>query len=110
MAPAPWKCFAISVIVALGAVMVITIFQSISYYQLANVLPVWLEQHVALDRGSFVIPAPWYQSIDPLFSILGVPLLFWIWRRQAAREREPGDFVVGAGCRLWFPRRGGSPG
>jgi len=89
------------VILALGAVMVITIFQSISYYQLANVLPVWLEQHVALDRGSFAIPAPWFQSIDPLFSILGVPLLFWIWRRQAAREREPGDLAkIGTGAWL----------
>jgi proton-dependent oligopeptide transporter, POT family len=89
------------IILALGAVMAITIFQSISYYQLANVLPVWLEQHVALDRGSFAIPAPWYQSIDPLFSILGVPLLFWIWRRQAGRRREPGDLAkIGIGAWL----------
>jgi POT family proton-dependent oligopeptide transporter len=89
------------IIVALVTVMVITVFQSISYYQLANVLPVWLEQHAALDRGSFAIPAPWYQSIDPLFSILGVPLLFWIWRRQATRDREPGDLAkIGIGAWL----------
>jgi proton-dependent oligopeptide transporter, POT family len=89
------------VMLALGAVMAITVFQSISYYQLANVLPVWLEQHVALDRGAFAIPAPWYQSIDPLFSILGVPLLFWIWRRQAELRREPGDLAkIGIGAWL----------
>jgi proton-dependent oligopeptide transporter, POT family len=89
------------VILALGAVMLISIFQSISYYQLGNVLPVWLEQHVALDRGAFAIPAPWYQSIDPLFSILGVPLLFWIWGRQAQRRREPSDLTkIGIGAWL----------
>ena len=68
------------VILALVAVMLISIFQSVAYYQLANVLPVWIQAQVALEVGSFTIPVPWYQSIDPLFSILGVPLLFWIWR------------------------------
>jgi proton-dependent oligopeptide transporter, POT family len=79
------------VILALVAVMAITVFQSIAYYQLANVLPVWIQQHVALRVASLSIPVPWYQSIDPLFSILAVPLLFWIWKRQAAGRGEPGD-------------------
>jgi hypothetical protein len=60
---------------------------------------VWLQQHVALDVGSLRIPVPWYQSIDPLFSIFGVPLLFWIWHQQASRRREPGElakFGIGA--------------
>lgn len=86
---------------ALVVVIAITIFQSIGYYQLANVLPVWIQQHVALGSGGFSIPIPWYQSIDPLFSILGVPLLFWIWRRQASRDREPGDLgKIGIGAWL----------
>ena len=89
------------VILALMAVMIITIFQSIAYYQVANVLPVWIQQHVALDVASFRIPIPWYQSIDPLFSILAVPMLFWIWRRQASRRREPGDLAkIGIGAWL----------
>jgi POT family proton-dependent oligopeptide transporter len=89
------------VILALVAVMIITIFQSIAYYQVANVLPVWIQQHVALDVGSLRIPIPWYQSIDPLFSILSVPMLFWIWRRQASRRREPGDLAkIGIGAWL----------
>lgn len=96
LSAAEWR-----VILVLAAVMLITIFQSISYYQLGNVLPVWLQQHVALQQGGFAIPAPWYQSIDPLFSILGVPLLFWIWRRQAERKREPGDLAkIGIGAWL----------
>ena len=86
---------------ALAVVIAITIFQSIGYYQLANVLPVWIQQHVALEAGSFSIPIPWYQSIDPLFSILGVPLLFWLWRRQASRGGEPDDLgKIGLGAWL----------
>jgi POT family proton-dependent oligopeptide transporter len=89
------------VLLALVAVMVITIFQSVSYYQIANVAPVWIQASVALDVGRHSIPVPWYQSIDPLFSILGVPLLFWIWRRQASRDREPGELAkIGTGAWL----------
>jgi POT family proton-dependent oligopeptide transporter len=89
------------VVLALVAVMAITVFQSIAYYQLANVLPVWIQQHVALQVGSVGIPIPWYQSIDPLFSILGVPLLFWLWKRQAAGRGEPDDLAkIGIGAWL----------
>ena len=90
------------VILALGVVMLITIFQSVAYYQVANVLPVWVQGHVALDLGGFRIPVPWYQSIDPLFSILAVPVLFWLWRRRAVRRgREPGELAkIGTGAVL----------
>jgi POT family proton-dependent oligopeptide transporter len=89
------------VIAALGAVMLITIFQSVAYYQVANAAPVWIQQHVNLSVGGTSIPVPWYQSIDPLFSILGVPLLFGIWRYQAARRGEPGDLgKIGTGAWL----------
>ncbi len=88
------------IIGALIAVIIITIFHSTAYYQLYNVMPIWTQQHVAPNVGSFRIPIPWYQSINALFSILGVPLLFWIWGRQASRGREPGDVAkigIGAG-------------
>jgi POT family proton-dependent oligopeptide transporter len=84
---------------ALIAVMIITIFQSTAYYQLFNVNPIWIQQHVALDLGGFRIPVPWYQSFNALSSVLGVPLVFWIWRRQASRRREPGDLAkIGTGA------------
>jgi POT family proton-dependent oligopeptide transporter len=93
---ADWRVMA-----ALTAVMAITIFQSIAYYQLANVLPVWMQDHVTMNAGSFSLPIPWFQSIDPLFSILGVPLLFWLWARQARRRREPDDLgKIGQGAWL----------
>ncbi len=89
------------VIAALVAVMAITIFQSVAYLQLVNVLAVWIQQHVALELGGFRVPVPWFQSIDPFTSILAVPLLFWLWARQAAGRGEPGDLgKIGTGAFL----------
>jgi POT family proton-dependent oligopeptide transporter len=81
-----WK-----IVGALIVVMVIAVFQSVAYYQLANVLPVWIQDHVDLGVGPFVIPIPWFQSIDPLFSILCVPLLFGLWGWQRRHGGEPSD-------------------
>ena len=79
--------------------MIISIFESIAYYQVFNVNPIWIQQHVALDLGGFRIPVPWFQSINSVFSIVGVPLLFWIWRRQALRGREPNELAkIGTGA------------
>ena len=88
------------VVAALICVMLIAVFQSIAYYQLANVLPIWLQQHADLDAGGFRIPIPWYGSIDPLASMLSVPLLFALWRRQARRSGdEPSDLgKIGIGA------------
>jgi POT family proton-dependent oligopeptide transporter len=87
------------IVYALIAVMVITVFQSISYYQLFNVNAIWIQQHVTADVGGFRIPVPWYQSLNSFSSIVCVPLVFWIWRRQASRHREPGDLAkIGMGA------------
>src|SRR4029453_9042639 len=87
------------IVFALIAVMIITIFQSTAFYQVFNVNPIWIQQHVALEVGGFRIPVPWFQSINSVFSILGVPLLFWIWRQQASRRREPDELAkIGVGA------------
>jgi proton-dependent oligopeptide transporter, POT family len=84
---------------ALIAVMLITIFQSTAFYQVFNVNPIWIQQHVALEVGRFRIPVPWFQSINSVFSIVGVPLLFWLWRHQASRGREPNELAkIGLGA------------
>jgi POT family proton-dependent oligopeptide transporter len=76
-------------VAALFAVMAITVLAYIAYYQLANVLPVWLQQHADLKAGGFEIPIAWFYSIDPLVSILSVPALFALWSAQARAGREP---------------------
>jgi POT family proton-dependent oligopeptide transporter len=89
------------VIAALLVVMLITIFQSVAYLQNGNVLLVWVQEHVALDIGPFKVPVPWFTSLDALASILGVPLLFWLWRWQGTRGGEPGDLAkIGIGAAM----------
>jgi POT family proton-dependent oligopeptide transporter len=89
-----WK-----VIAALIAAMAITAFPHIAYYQLANVLPVWLQEHANMNAGGFEVPIPWFQSIDPLFSIIGLPLLFALWRWQGRGSAgEPSELIkIGTG-------------
>ena len=77
------------VVVALLVVMAITVLAQIAYYQLANVHPVWLQDHADLNAFGFQIPIPWFYSIDPLASIVSVPVLFALWGRQARVGREP---------------------
>ncbi len=79
------------IIAALAVVSAITIFQSIGYYQNTNINLVWIDRSVNLDVLGFHVPVAWFNSIDPLASILGVPVLLALWRWQAARNAEPGD-------------------
>src|SRR5437762_5683602 len=89
------------IVVALIAVMIISIFESIAFGQIFNVSSIWIQQHVALGLGGFRIPVPWFQSINSVFSIASVPLLFWIWRQQALRGREPNELAkIGTGAFL----------
>jgi POT family proton-dependent oligopeptide transporter len=76
---------------ALAVVSGITIFQSIGYYQNTNLALVWIDRSVDLDLLGFHVPVAWFNSIDPLASILGVPVLLALWRWQAGRNAEPGD-------------------
>ncbi|HEX4596149.1 MAG TPA: peptide MFS transporter [Burkholderiaceae bacterium] len=81
------------VIAALLMVMAITMFQSIAYYQNSNVGMIWADRHVDLTVLGFQLPVAWFNSIDPLVSIVAVPFLFALWRRQAARGGEPGELA-----------------
>jgi POT family proton-dependent oligopeptide transporter len=86
------------IVYALIAVIVITVFQTVAYSQVFNVSPIWIQQHVASDVGGFRIPVPWYQAVNAGSSIVFVPLLFWIWRQQAVRGREPDELAkIGTG-------------
>ena len=78
-------------IAALALVITIVVFPGTAYYQRANVFPVWLQDHAALNIGTLRIPVAWFQSIDSLVSILAVPVLFWIWRVRARNGRESSD-------------------
>ncbi|HWU76593.1 MAG TPA: peptide MFS transporter [Rhodanobacter sp.] len=76
---------------ALAVVSAITIFQSIAYFQNTNLGLIWIDRSVDLNLLGFHVPVAWFNSIDPLASIVGVPLLLALWRYQAARGSEPDD-------------------
>jgi len=78
---------------ALIAVMAITMFQSIAYYQNSNMALIWIDRSVDLGVLGFHVPVAWFNSIDSLVSIIAVPFLFALWRRQAARGGEPGEIA-----------------
>jgi POT family proton-dependent oligopeptide transporter len=88
---------------AICAVLAIVVCHATSYFQSFNTAAVWTQDHVDLDVGGFAIPVPWFNAVDPLFSILGVPVVFALWRWQAASRAgvEPGDLEkIGIGAWL----------
>ncbi len=88
-------------ILLLIAIMAITIFHSVSFYQFYNVGIVWVETRVALATPLGAVPAAWFNSIDSLVSILAAPALIGLWRWQEARAAEPGDVAkIGYGAAI----------
>ena len=91
---------------AICAVLAIVVFPSTSYFQSFNTAAVWTQDHVNLDLGGFAIPVPWFNSVDPIFSILGVPVVFALWRLagQSTRRRRTGrSRRKSAWARGWSP-------
>ena len=52
------------VIAALFAVMALSIFQSIAYYQNSNIGLIWINDHVDLMLLGFQVPVAWFNSIN----------------------------------------------
>ncbi len=87
------------VVAALIAVTAITVFESIAWYQSLDVLMIWIKQHIQLAVFGFLVPVPWFASVNALASIVAVPLLFWIWNWQAEHGGEPGEMgKIGTGA------------
>lgn len=67
--------------------------------QIWNTYNLWVDDHIELHIGGWEMPVPWLQSLDGLAPLLLVPLVLYVWHRQAARGREPNEFVKAAiGC------------
>jgi POT family proton-dependent oligopeptide transporter len=88
-------------VMALTIAALLTTFQSIAYYQNTNMNLVWIDKYVDLDVLGFHVPVAWFNSIDPLISIIAVPFLLPYWRRQAERGTEPGAIgKIGIGAMI----------
>ena len=80
-------------VLALVAVMALTIFHSISYYQNSNIGLVWINAHVDLDLFGWRVPVAWFNSIDSFISIVSVAPLIALWKWQDRRGGEPGEIA-----------------
>lgn len=78
---------------SLVVVAVLVIFFRIAYEQSGNTIALWVDQYtdrmVQVGTWSFLVPATWFQSINPLLIFTLTPLIIVFWSRQAKRGREP---------------------
>jgi len=81
------------IVLTLIAVMALTVFQSIAYYQNSNIALVWIDKYVDLNLLGFHVPVAWFNSIDPFASIIFVPILIALWKWQDSRGGEPGEIM-----------------
>ena len=77
------------IFVLLMMVAMVVLFR-VGYEQSGNVIALWVSDRTdrSLDLLGFglMIPATWFQSINPLLIILGTPLLIRIWKKGRAKE------------------------
>lgn len=71
----------------------------IAQSQVWNVYNLWVRDHVSLGLGGFQVPVPWLQALDGLAPVIVMPFFLALWRRQAAKGREPDDLgKMAIGC------------
>lgn len=91
---AQWRSIAGVLITLLPYILAITALQ-----QAYGIMLVWGDTGVAHDLFGWTMPVTWVLTFDGLMTILGVFIATGVWKRLAARGREPGDIVkLGVGC------------
>lgn len=80
-------------VVVLVLMIAMVVLFRIGYEQSGNVIALWVadftDRSVLLMGHRLVIPATWFQSINPLLIIAGTPLLIRYWRWRRAKEAVP---------------------
>lgn len=85
-------------IIALLAVILLIVPAEIAYPMIWSIGIVWVDQAVNLATPLGAMPASWFNSADPLGSIIAAPLLVALWAAQARKNREPdsvGKIAIG---------------
>ncbi len=77
------------VAILLLMVTMVVLFR-VGYEQSGNVIALWVSDFTDRSFGLFgihrIIPATWFQSINPLLIIIGTPILIRMWRRAKREE------------------------
>ena len=90
--------------------MVVMLFW-IAFEQDGNTIAMWADAHTDRQILGWVIPATWFQSLNPLFVFLFTPLITTFWAWQARKNLEPsspakmaiGCFLMAAAFLLLIP-------
>ena len=88
---------------ALASIVAVVVLFRIAYEQSGNVIALWVSQqtdrHIALFGTNAVIPATWFQAINPLLIIALTPVLIAIWGHRE-RRRGVANLLhrMGLGC------------
>jgi len=87
---------------AMGAIILLALpvtFFWATYEQQGNTIALWADSHTDRSLGGFEIPATWFQAVNPFMIFAFTPLILALWKRQAARGREPSTVLKMAyGC------------
>ncbi len=72
-----------------------------AYEQQGNTLALWADSDTDRCFFGWMVPASWFQSLNPLFVFLFTPVLTRAWARQARRGTEPTTVAkMAVGCFL----------
>ena len=70
-----------------------------TYEQQGNTIALWADGYTDRGIGSWQIPTTWFQAVNPFLIFAFTPLILALWKRQAARGREPSTVLKMAyGC------------
>ncbi len=75
-------------ILLLGIGLAVTVFRG-AYEQIGNTVALWSDVGITRQIGTLVIPATWFQSLNPLLVFVMTPALLGYWRRRADKGLEP---------------------
>jgi POT family proton-dependent oligopeptide transporter len=69
------------------------------YEQQGNTLQLWADSKIDWNLGGFLVPSTWYQSLNPLFIFILVPVMTAFWGFQGRRKMEPNSVSkMAIGC------------
>jgi POT family proton-dependent oligopeptide transporter len=76
-------------LVALLVIMAFTIPFWMAFEQTSTSLNFFASEHTRRQLGSFLVPAGWFQMVNPFVLITSAPFLAALWTRLAERGRDP---------------------
>ncbi|MGN6123538.1 MAG: peptide MFS transporter [Sphingomonas oligoaromativorans] len=85
-------------IAALLGLVALSACYNVPFGQGYNIFPIWIATAADRHIAGLEMPIAWYLASDGLVTVLSTPLVLMLWKRQAARGREPrvpAKFAIG---------------